>query len=190
MIFEDEPLTDTPEEEDLETLMLMGDLNRSTPRAKNAGEIVQIDAYFGCEISEMSPTVAEVVKSAIAKKSAANKLAAKSENDAEYPPMTPIKPGDKFQGVTFDENTVMLGFHIKEKIPHGVGDKLVVANQLKSTCASVFDERPYTESGVPIDLLFSQKAQNNRICLSPILMGVASRIMERLEEMVVKEYFG
>ena len=190
MIFENEALTDTPADEDPEVLALLSDVNRSTPKAKHSGKVVRIDAYFGCPIDQMSPTVAKLVRKCISSKVQTYKLAKETGNESEFQPVTPIQPGNKFHGVMFDEDTLLLVYHIQERIPHGVGDKLVVANQLKCTCASVFENRPVSESGVPIDLIFSQKAQNNRICVSPIQMGIISRIMEQTEKDVVAEYFG
>lgn len=190
MIFENEALTDTPADEDPEILALLSDVNRSTPKAKHSGKVVRIDAYFGCPIDQMSPTVAKLVRKCISSKVQTYKLAKETGNESEFQPVTPIQPGNKFHGVMFDEDTLLLVYHIQERIPHGVGDKLVVANQLKCTCASVFENRPVSESGVPIDLIFSQKAQNNRICVSPIQMGIISRIMEQTEKDVVAEYFG
>ena len=189
MIFENEALTDTPADEDPEVLALLSDVNRSTPKAKHSGKVVRIDAYFGCPIDQMSPTVAKLVRKCISSKVQTYKLAKETGNESEFQPVTPIQPGNKFHGVMFDEDTLLLVYHIQERIPHGVGDKLVVANQLKCTCASVFENRPVSESGVPIDLIFSQKAQNNRICVSPIQMGIISRIMEQTEKDVVAEYF-
>lgn len=190
MIFENEALTDNPMEEDADMLALLSDVNKTTPKAKFSGKVIGVDAYFGCPIDQMSPTVAKFVRKCIASKMKAYKIAKESGNEQEIQPITPIQPGNKFRGIMFDEDTLLLVFHIQERIPHGVGDKLVVANQLKCTCASVFENRPVTESGTPIDLIFSQKAQNNRICVSPIQMGIISRIMEKTEKDVVAEYFG
>ena len=187
MVFEEDPIGENTLTSDDEALSLLADMNRSSPKAKFSGQIVRIDAY--CATEELSPTLKTIVKQAQAQRVKASQMAAKTDKAQEYPPVTTIKVGEKFKGFDFEKDTVLLVFHIKERLPHGVGDKLVVANQLKCTCASIFPKPVTSESGVPIDMFFSQKAQNNRIVLSPILMGIASRIMERLEKDVVDEYF-
>jgi hypothetical protein len=187
MVFEDSPVDETVMDTDPEALALLSDINKSTPRAKFSGKIVKIDAY--CATDELSSTVRSIVRDAVSMRIKANKLASTTDKAQEYPPVTIIPVGSKYKGVDFDKDTVMLIFHIQEYLPHGVGDKIVVCNQLKCTCASVFPKPVVTESGVPVDLFFSQKAQNNRIVLSPILTGIASRIMEKLETDVVSEYF-
>lgn len=188
MIFEEDPVTsDDTIVTDEEALSMLSDLNRSTPKAKFSGKIVKIDAYTAT--SELSPTLSSIVTAACADRTKAYKLAKDTDKSSEFPPVTLIPKGSKYKGVDFDDDTVMLIFHIQEYLPHGVGDKIVVCNQLKCTCASVFSKPIITESGTPIDLFFSQKAQNNRIVLSPILTGISSRIMEKLECDVVAEYF-
>lgn len=173
-----------------EALAMLSELNRDTPHARCGGTIVKIDAYYGCDISEMSDTVANIVKPIVSAKNRRSKIASKSDKASEYPSSSPIAKGKKFKGVEFDADTVLLVFHIRETIPHGVGDKLVFCNQLKCTCGSVFTKPVYTESGVEIDALFSQSAQNKRVVLSPILIGISSRVLEKLEDEVCEDYFG
>lgn len=187
IVFEESPIDDSVMDTDAEALALLSDINRSTPKARFSGKVVKIDAY--CATDELSETLKPIVREAVATRAKANKVASTTDKAQEYPPVTIIPVGSKYKGVDFDKDTVMLIFHIQEYLPHGVGDKIVVCNQLKCTVASVLPKPITTESGVPIDLFFSQKAQNNRIVLSPVLTGIASRIMEKLESDVVDEYF-
>ena len=190
MIFEEEPVgADNSLSSDENTLELLGELNRSTPTAKFSGEIVNIEAYYGGEISNMNPTLAKIVKDAIVQPNAAAKLASGSARENEFIRSSAVPKGCKFKGIEFDEDTVMLIFYIKERIPHSAGDKLVLCNQLKSTVAAIFPKPVTTESGVEVDMFFSQKGVNSRKTLSPFLSGMISRIMEKTEQDVVDEYF-
>src|SRR5574344_276002 len=190
MIFDEEPTAAASLTRDDTTLAMLAELNRSTPSAKFSGEVVQIDAYYGCEISEMSPTVAALVKQCITKKTSRSKLASNSTKSAEYPASTVIRKGSKYKGVTFDENTVMFIFHIREDIKNGIGDKVIFSNQLKCTCGAIFQRKITTESGVEVDALFSQGAQNRRIVVSSFLTGIGTRILEKLEDDICLDYFG
>lgn len=189
-IFDEEPLTQDPGlTEDEDALAILGDISKSAPTAKFSGEIVHIAVYCGCEVSEMSPSVANVVKAAYVETTAQAKLAKDTARANEFVKPTIVPKGSRFKGIEFDEDTVMIIFYIKERIVHGVGDKLVLCNQLKSTVAAVFPKPVTTESGIPIDVLYSQKGVNSRKVLSPFLTGILSRLVEKVEKDVVDEYF-
>jgi len=190
MIFEESPMTQSMFTADDDTLSMIADLNKATPHANHQGEIVKIDAYYGCEINDMSPTLQPIVKAAVDEKIRRSKLASETDKADEYPTSSIIAKDSKYKGTMFTEDTVMLIFHIKEAIPHGTGDKLVLCNQLKCTCCGVFPKKLYTESGVEVDMLFSARAMNKRIVLSAPLTGIASRILERVEDDICKEWFG
>lgn len=190
MIFEESPMTQSMFTADDDTLSMIADLNKATPHANHQGEVVKIDAYYGCEIKDMSPTLQPIVKAAVDEKIRRSKLASETDKADEYPTSSIIAKDSKYKGTMFTEDTVMLIFHIKEAIPHGTGDKLVLCNQLKCTCCGVFPKKLYTESGVEVDMLFSARAMNKRIVLSAPLTGIASRILERVEDDICKEWFG
>lgn len=190
MIFEESPMTQSMFTADDDTLSMIADLNKATPHANHQGEVVKIDAYYGCEINDMSPTLQPIVKAAVDEKIRRSKLASETDKADEYPTSSIIAKDSKYKGTMFTEDTVMLIFHIKEAIPHGTGDKLVLCNQLKCTCCGVFPKKLYTESGVEVDMLFSARAMNKRIVLSAPLTGIASRILERVEDDICKEWFG
>ena len=190
VVFEEEPLDgiNTFNMDDA-AMSVLADMNRDKPTAKFNGEIVAIEAYYGCPISEMHPSLSLVVKSAIEQKNRRSKMAAKTDRMEEYPPSGIMTPGSKFKGVMFDEDTVCLVFYIQEDIPHDKGDKLVLMNQLKCTCAGIFPKEITSESGTPIDIFFSADGIYRRCTMSPMLYGVLARIVERMEEEAVKLYF-
>lgn len=174
---------------DEDAMSILGDISRSSPSAKFSGEIVNIVAYYGGEISAMNPTLASIVKEAIVQPNAAAKLVSGSKRENEFIQSSVIPAGCKFKGIEFDDDTVMLIFYIKERIIHGVGDKLVVCNQLKSTTSGIFPKPVTTESGVEIDVMYSQKGVNSRKVMSPFPAGIISRIVEKLEKDIIDEYF-
>ena len=170
-------------------LSVLNDMNRDKPAAKFNGKIVAIEAYYGCPITEMHPSLAAIVKEAVDIKNRRNRIATKSGRAEEYPPSGPMKPGSKYKGVMFDEDTVSLVFYIQEDIKHSNGDKLVFMNQLKCTCAGVFPKEITSESGIPIDAFFSADGIYRRCVMSPVLYGVLARIVKKVEEDAVAMYF-
>ena len=190
MIFEEDPTATEGMSTNDEALEMLAELNRRTPTAGHAGKIIRIDAYYSCDPAEMHPTVHELVKKCVDEKNRRYRLAKSSTEPDEYPASSTIKEGSKYKGVTFDKDTVMFIFHIQERIPHSVGDKLVVCNQLKATCGGIFPKPIYSESGIEVDMLFSMMSTNKRIVLSPLKFGIASRILMKTEDDICLEYFG
>lgn len=190
MIFEEQDVEKGGITSDDEALALLSDLNRSTPSAKFNGQIVEIRALSGCQISEMSPSLGSVVKQAIDLQNSRSKLASGTPSEDDYP-ASGIQPrGTKFKGVTFDADTVCLLFFIQEGISAGTGDKVVFCNQVKSTIAGVMP-MPYfaAETGREIDALFSASGIGRRLVLSPVLSGIMNVILEKLEDNIVDMYF-
>ena len=190
MIFEEDPTATESMNTNDEALEMLAELNRRTPSAGYAGKIIRIDAYYSCDPSEMHPTVYELVKKCTAEKNRRYKLSKSSNEADEFPQSSMIKEGSKYKGITFDKETVMFVFHIQERIPHNVGDKLVVCNQLKATCGGIFFKPIYSESGIEVDMLFSMMSTNKRIVLSPFKFGIVSRILTQTEDDICLEYFG
>ena len=190
IIFEEEPVEGgSMFNVDDATLSLLADMNRDKPAAKFNGKIVEIEAYAGCEPSEMHPTLAAIFKSAVEKKNRRSRIAGKTNRAEEYPASGVMPVGSKYKGVMFDADTVCLVFYIQEEVIHDKGDKLVFANQLKCTCAGVFPQPITTESGQQIDALFSPDAIYRRCVMSPMLYGVLARIVEKVEADAVNMYF-
>lgn len=173
-----------------ETLALMSEINRKTPNAKFAGKIVKIEAYYGGPISEMNATLQPIVRKAAAEQNKLHKAAEGTERQNDFPPSEPLPKYSKFKGVDFDESTVMLIFYIEETNKAVLGDKIVFCNQLKNTISNISSHPRYTEDGKEVDAVFSCESVLRRIVVSPILMGVSSQIMERVEQNALELYFG
>lgn len=172
-----------------ETLALMSELNRKTPDAKFTGKIVKIEAYYGGPISEMSSSLQPIVRKAALEQNRLFKAVQGTERAGDYAPSEPLPKYSKFKGIDFDETTVMLIFYIQESSGIVQGDKIVLGNQLKNTVSSVSVMPRFTEDGKEIDSVFSCEAVMRRICMSPLLMGVASQVVDKIEENIVDMYF-
>lgn len=183
MIFDEDPVdVDEQFKGDDETLAMLGDLNKRTPKAKHSGVIVDIDAYAGCATSEMSPTVAALFKSAVEAKNRRARISTSTLSEDDFCHSSIIPKGSKYKGYTFDENSVLICYRIQMDIPKDKGDKMVFCNQLKCTITGVFPKPVYTESGTEIDAYFSCSAICRRICVSPFLHGILARIMKKVED--------
>lgn len=190
VVFEEEDMSGSTKiiTEDTEALAALSKLNRHTPEAKFNGTIVKIDAFYGCPIDKMHPTLAKIVKDAVSSINRKNKIAKGTEAEYEYPESGLMPEGSKYKGITFDENTICLIYYIRESIPQGRGDKLVLCNQMKNTVAGIFPKPVYTESGTEIDMFFSANCAAKRIVLSPLMHGIIARCVEKIEQDAVAIY--
>lgn len=167
------------------TLSMIQQMNRSMAKSPVTGTIVKIDAYYGCPIAEMHPSLAAVVKGIESLKMAKHRFS--KDTDAEYdnPVCGPLPKGEKYKNVDFTDRTVVLQFYIKEELSAGVGDKLVYDSSLKSVISEVIDKPMVTEGGVEVDAVFSGSGINRRTITSPLIVGTVQRVLEKTEQNII-----
>ena len=78
---------------------------------------------------------------------------------------------------------------IQEELGMEAGDKMVISNSLKSIVSHVAEKQHLSESGLPVDILFSTTGVMNRIVSSPISVGIVERNMDALKQNVLTMYF-
>jgi len=189
MIFEDSEAADlTGMSQDADALEYLAKLNRKTPKAKCTGTIAKIEAFYAAPISEMHSSVAKFVRDVTKKNMQKHKYSQGTISGMDFPESKPLPVGTKFKGVTFEKDTVLFRFFIQERIGCGVGDKIVFDSSLKSVTGKIHEDIN-TESGLKIDAVFSGSSISNRIVNSPIIMGMAERILETLEQQAIDIYF-
>jgi hypothetical protein len=172
--------------EDPETIKYLADLNKRTPKAKVAGKIVDIEAYYGCPISDMNPSMANLVKHAIKAKNAKAKFA--QGTDTTMPQSEPLPEDTKFKNVKFTKNTVVIRYFIQENLDASLGDKIVIGPSLKSIIGSKLSPT-FDEDNVAIDVEMSGSSVSNRIVNSVIIMGISETVLEKTEKDILEMYF-
>ena len=85
-------------------------------------------------------------------------------------------------------DNVAIRISITQKVPAGIGDKVVLANQMKSIISGVLLNEVTTESGRKIDGLFSSRSCDARIVNSPFLMGAAASLLEFQGKIIANEF--
>jgi hypothetical protein len=173
-----------------ENLDIMAKLNRQTPSAGYTGEIRKIRILYACEREDLSESLKAILKGY--EKEVRDEAKALAGPNGSKPPERPgwVAPGTRYQGVEFAKDTVMLEFMIEETLGMSAGDKMVVANANKSIVSLVAEEQHYTESGIPIDVLFSTTSIVNRLVASPFSIGIGERVMEETKKQALAIYFG
>lgn len=175
--------------DDPDTIAFLGELNRKAPRAKYHGHIADVQVFYAGEFEHLHPSIQDLVRK-VEKKNRAIQAALKgSVKDGLYKNTTKVNPGLKYHGVEFDATTVVIEFTINETIGCSAGDKLVVANANKTVISGVMEKQFYTESKLPVDMVFSATSLYNRIVMSPFIWGILTRISEKMENDILDMYF-
>jgi len=161
---------------DERTLKILQDFKLNTPKAKVRGKVNKIVIFYNCELEEMSGSLLELTKDSdgnlIQLTGYAGRVSTSYSIAGE-----PLLPGYVEIKIYIDVNDTM-----------GIADKAILANQLKFTIGSVFENPISCLDGTPVDVTFSFKSISARIVLSPILMGTTSTLMERVKDLAVKTY--
>lgn len=188
-IISDDYLIGSSLELSADNLDLMEKLNRQTPPADYTGHIVKIRLLYGCDRSELSPSLLNILKTY--EKELKDQFKAMNTDMSVKPPEKPgwVAPGTRYAGIEFTKDTVVLEYMIQETLSMAEGDKLVISNAAKSIVSHVSEKQHYSESGLPIDMLFSTTSIVNRIISSPLSVGITERVMQKLKEKVVSIYF-
>lgn len=173
---------------------MLADMVRIAPKAKYTGTVAKIDVYYACDIDEMHPSVAKVVKKIVAQKRAQARTVAGTDKAYRFIEPKPLPVGTKFKGINFEANTILFQVYITEGLGAGIGDKLVFGNSLKSIIAKVMEKFPMSVSSKNelkgIDACFSSASINNRIITSPIIQGCTERLMRKLNKNFIDVYRG
>lgn len=174
---------------DMENLDIMEKLNRQTPSAGYTGTISKVRILYSCKREELSESLKSILKHY--EKATWDNFKALSMDANIAPPDRPgwVEPGTKYKGIDFTDDTVLLEFMIQEELAVAEGDKICISNAAKSIISHVSEQQHYTESGIPVDILFSTTSVVNRIILSPMFVGLAERNMDKLKENILEMYF-
>ncbi len=187
-IISDDYLVQSSLNADIENLDIMEKLNRQTPPADYTGIIKKIRILYSCDRDQLSESLKMILKQY--EKEVRDNFKALNSNPTIRPPERPgwVSPGTRYQGVEFSDDTVILEFMIEEELGLETGDKLVVGAQLKSIVSHVTEKTHLTESGEPVDMLFSTTGVMARIVASPFL-GIAEKNLQKLKSNIIDIYF-
>ncbi len=166
---------------------LFEDLQFVEYRAKNEGEVVDIQVFYASD--EMSDSIKDYIKSATKTSRRLERYSKDSKSADKYKPVNKVEVNARVHGIDMNEMDVVIIFFIKTKIPAVAADKVCISTQLKSVIGKVITDPITTESGVKVDCIFGALAVFNRVVLSAFKAGILNRVLEESEDEVVSEYF-
>jgi hypothetical protein len=159
-------------------------LQNYAPRAKVVGYVTKIECFYHGDRDEMTDSLRKVayasdlVREAEAKSRGHEYFS--GEVDHEY----------RIRGNGLEPQSLVINVYIDHDIPCGVGDKGVVANQMKTVFSRVMRGTNQTKSGLDIDLIFGNTSVEERMVLSPKLIGTTTILLAELSKHLVGVYRG
>jgi hypothetical protein len=169
---------------DKKAVTLLQTLNNISPKAKYKGVIERYEVKYNGELDDMSPTLKALC-------SKLDKEIEQNTKDTEHPiKNNRVTSEYRVDGKNLQLDTLELKVYITIDLNAGVGDKLVFGSQLKTVIGDVYTDKYYTKEGQEVHAFFAFRGIYNRIVLSPILMGTTKLLLDKFNEIAVKEYFG
>lgn len=169
------------DEESLDTLRIQ---SAQTPQAKFKGVVERIEVYYHGDLDDMSESLRKIAQESdrqFAKRlRAAGKKVFTGQIDESY----------RVEGNPLALDTAAIKIYLTTEIGAGNGDKIVIANQMKSVISKVLEHDWKTEDGQLIDIVFGAKSIGDRIVRSPYLISTTSTLLKAIGDQAVEIYRG
>ena len=162
---------------DTKALEILQNIKSVSPKAKDRGIVNKVVVYYNCEINTMSDSLKALVA-----ESDKNLIAS-----VGYPGR--VNSSYSIEGIPLKEGEVEIKMYLQVGDSMGIGDKAILANQLKFTVGAVYDHDVYTLGGKEVEVMFSNKSLAARIVNSPFLIGTTSTVLDLLKDKAVDMYF-
>jgi hypothetical protein len=159
-------------------------LSAYSPRAKVVGRVSKIEVFYHGDLEDMTPELRKVAQESDALRQAQSK----SRNEPYFSGQVDHEYRTKGRGL--EPDSLVINVYIDHDIPCGVGDKGVVANQMKTVFSRVMRGENRTKSGLPIGLLFGNTSVEERMVLSPKLIATTTILLAHLSKHVAAVYRG
>lgn len=169
---------------DAESASKLSNMGKQIPLSSYTGILDRIEVYYHGEKSDMHPSL-----KALADRS--DRFFMEQSRDMEKPKVNGRVDGDwSVKGKPLALGEAEVRFLITVNFNMNPGDKLVFANQLKTTVGEIMRYQLVTESGRKIDGEFSGRAAIKRIVNSHGLQGTTTGNMMALNQLFVKTFKG
>ncbi|QXO09696.1 hypothetical protein pEaSNUABM11_00272 [Erwinia phage pEa_SNUABM_11] len=146
------------------------ELSSFAPRAGLRGFVDKIEVVYHGDPEDMTPTVAALVQ----KYDRSRKKRASALGKDDIPTSGSVNGDYRVDGVPLAYQNVVVKFYITHRVEMAAADKLVLANQLKTTVYQVMPGENHTENGDPIDFKFGRTSVDARIVGSVIKIGTTN----------------
>lgn len=159
-------------------------LSAMTPRAKVTGTVSKIEVFYHGEFEDLSENLQTLAAAADRKRKRQAKALGKPAFTGQ------VDTSFRVKGKALDPDTLAIRIYIDHDVSASVGDKGVFGNQMKTVFSRVMTGTNTTESGDPIDAIFGNTSIEDRMVLSPKLMGTTNALLITLSKHIAAVYRG
>lgn len=157
-------------------------LTAQAPQAKIRGKVERVEVFYHGEKEDMSPTLR-----ALASESD-HKLTSRLRSQGKRVFNGRVDENFRVENDALQLDSAAINVYITTEVAAGVGDKGVFGNQLKTVFGRVFSDNVRTESGVPIDSIFGALSVDNRIVMSPYIIGTTATLLNVIAKKAIELY--
>lgn len=157
-------------------------LTAQAPQAKILGTVERVEIFYHGEKEDMSPTLRALVTESD------QKLTARLRSQGKKVFNGRVDENFRVENDALQLDSAAINVYISTEVAAGVGDKGVFGNQLKTVFGRVFSENVRTESGIPIDSIFGAISVDNRIVMSPYVIGTTATLLNVIAKKAVQMY--
>lgn len=170
---------DIYDEADIDTLKALGSM---APKAKYNGIVERIEIFYRGDKEDMPDALRKIVTASDREIAMRRKAVGKKIVDGS------VGEGFKVKGNSIPLDSVAIKIYLTGPEPAGVGDKIVLVNQLKSIIGKVTKEPMQSKDGKKVLGRFSYTSLARRIVNSPEIVGTTTAILLRGTELVLEAY--
>jgi len=165
------------------SINMLQNISSLSPKAKYNGIIDRYEIKYNGEVNDMSPSLKKLAikldRHIYEETKGTDYEAHNNRVTSEY----------RSEGKNLNIDSLELKVFIKLDLKQGVGDKGVLAGQMKSIVSEVYTSDITTDSGLPVHCMFSYKGILNRQVNSTIMAGTTNRLIKHVSKQVADIYF-
>ena len=184
MLIESNATADSPTVNRNEATSALSKLTNASPSSEFKGLIDRVEVYYNCSLSDMSASIKKLAKES-------DKHIASHQKAMGRESVTTGQVSDNFKvkGRSILPGEVVIRIYYILRKNMVTGDKVVFANQLKTTIGEVVSYSMTTQnSNKEIGAMFSLVAIGARIVISPFFVGFLSSYLEEVPNHLMKLY--
>jgi hypothetical protein len=167
------------DDESLNTLKL---LSNYAPQAKVKGVVERIEVYYHGEKEDMSDSLRAIAN-------ASDKVLADRFKSTGRRVLTgSVDEAFRVEGEPLQFEHLCVRIYITSEVEMGEGDKGVFANQMKTVVGKKMVGEYKTEKGEIIDAVFGAQSIDNRIVLSPYIIGMHNVLLDLIGQEALAAY--
>lgn len=159
-------------------------IDAKSPKSGVVGTVSKIEIFYHGDFEDMSDSLQSIARRGDKERKEF------AEAMGETPFTGEVDFSFRIKGEPIDPDSLAIRIYIDHDVAAGIGDKGVVANQMKTIISGVFKGENYLEDGRPLGLKFANTSVEERMVLSPKLIASTNMNMASLSKHVAAVYRG